>query len=105
MTGDVIASGDADGIVRLWDVRMVAEICTAPAGPHACNAVAFDPSGRRLAACSDDGQVRMFAFDKGELNLVQPMLGHSDAVQCGVFDKKGKFLVTGGSDATMRMWC
>jgi len=107
LQGHQIASGDADGVVRVWDVRMVQEVSCVSAGPHPCNSVAFDPSGQRLAAGSDDGQVRVFALDasKGEMALLQPMQGHSDAVQCCAFDRKGKFMVTGGSDATLRIWC
>ena len=30
--------------------------------------------------------------------------GHDDAVQAVVFDPKGQFLVSGGSDSTFRIW-
>ena len=37
--GDTIVSSDADGGVRLWDVRMVQERLNIDAGPHAANKV------------------------------------------------------------------
>lgn len=58
---------------------------------------------RRLAVAGDDAQVRV--FDSQTKELRHTMAGHSEAAQCCAFDRKGKFLVTGGSDATMRMWC
>ena len=50
--GSCIASGDADGVIKLWDLRMVAEIMTLDAGKYPANKCAFDPSGlvRRLQA-------------------------------------------------------
>ena len=54
----MLASTDADGVVRLWDVRMVAEVAAVACGPHPCNAAAFDASGSSLAVGSDDGIVR-----------------------------------------------
>jgi hypothetical protein len=32
--GDTIASCDADGLLKLWDVRMVAELLSVDCGPH-----------------------------------------------------------------------
>lgn len=31
-------------------------------------------------------------------------MGHEDAVQCLMFDKSGEFMVSGGSDNTIRIW-
>ena len=98
----MIASTDADGIVRLWDVRMVAEIAAIGSGPHPCNAAAFDSSGSSLAVGCDDGIVRFISTETCDIQ--HQMSGHNDAVQCCVFDRSGKFLVTGGSDATFRLW-
>ena len=32
------------------------------------------------------------------------LVGHEDAVQCLAFDRQGEFLVSGGSDLTVRIW-
>lgn len=31
--------------------------------------------------------------------------GHGDAVQCVLFEQNGDFLVSGGTDKTVRIWC
>jgi hypothetical protein len=41
----MIASTDADGAVKLWDVRMVAEILTIECSKYPANKAAFDASG------------------------------------------------------------
>jgi hypothetical protein len=41
----MIASTDADGAVKLWDVRMVAEILTVECSKYPANKAAFDASG------------------------------------------------------------
>ena len=62
LRGDTIASTDADGVVVLWDVRMVRERCRAGAerAGHPANRGSFDPSGQYVAVGSDDQSVKMF---------------------------------------------
>ena len=60
MKGDTIASCDADGIIKLWDVRMVKGRTQYDAGPHSANSVAIDKSGTQLIVGSDDGLIRLF---------------------------------------------
>ncbi len=117
--GDSIASADADGVVRFWDVRMVAERGAVAAGRHPLNKVAFDRSGLILAAASDDSSVKL--IDVQGLALVGAtgaetssssmpgtgpgeLRGHEDAVQSVAFDSTGKYLVSAGSDCTFRLW-
>lgn len=56
-----VASCDADGVVKLWDTRMVAELGTINAGPHPVNCVCLDRSATRLAAASNDGTIKVRA--------------------------------------------
>jgi hypothetical protein len=46
LMGTVLASTDADGMVKLWDTRMVAEILSINTGKHPANKAAFDRSGQ-----------------------------------------------------------
>lgn len=57
----MIASVDADGVVKLWDVRKVAEFATINVGPHSANRCAFDPSGLVLAIASNDSHIKWYA--------------------------------------------
>lgn len=57
-----MVSCDADGAVKMWDARMVAEIGTMEAGQHPLNSVCLDRSATRLAAASNDGTVKVGAI-------------------------------------------
>lgn len=102
LRGDTIASSDADGGVRLWDVRMVQERLNIDAGPHAANKVALDRSGTVLAVASDDHSVKV--FDANDGSILSPLDGHEEAVQAVCFDSNGNMLITSGSDNTFRVW-
>jgi|TARA_B110000977_G_scaffold200579_1_gene291622 WD40 repeat protein len=95
-------SADADGVVKLWDVRMVAEALSVDCGPHPANKVSFDKAGETVAVASDDGTVKCFASHDGE--LLAELRGHEDAVQGVLFDPNGEFLVSCSSDHTFRLW-
>ncbi|KAK3106404.1 hypothetical protein FSP39_019312 [Pinctada imbricata] len=101
LKGDTIASCDSYGIIKLWDVRAVAPMVSFEVGPHPANRVAFDPTGAVLAIASNDSTVKMYEVASGRIS---PLVGHEDAVQCLTFDKSGEFMVSGGSDNTVRIW-
>ncbi|EDO33837.1 predicted protein [Nematostella vectensis] len=101
LKGDTVASCDAYGVVKLWDVRTVSCMATADLGPHPANRVAFDPSGTVLAIASNDGSVQMYEVASGKVNQ---LTGHEDAVQSVLFDRAGEFLLSSGSDGTVRIW-
>ena len=46
----------------------------------------------------------MRIYEAPSLALATSLSGHDESVQCCAFDHKGEFIVTGGSDATMRTW-
>jgi WD40 repeat protein len=58
--GQILATGNADGTVRLWDVTAHRQITalTRPAG--AVNSVAFSPDGKTLATGNADHTVRLW---------------------------------------------
>jgi hypothetical protein len=45
----------AAGVVKLWDVRMGAEVCTLPGPKAPANKCAFDPSGKVGKDCLGAG--------------------------------------------------
>lgn len=105
LKGDTLVSCDADGKVFVWDIRMITEIGSLDAGPHASNHVSLDASGDVLVVSSNDGKIRSFnGIKSGKFEPLVELQGHEDAVQVALFDREGKFLVSGGSDCMLRLW-
>ena len=85
---------------------MVAERMTLTGGQHPLNKIVFDRSGKVLVGACDDGTIKVFRTDadEGHGGHVADLRGHEDAVQAVCFDPKSKFMVSGGSDCTFRVW-
>ena len=100
--GDIVASCDAVGNVIVWDVRMNEQRASYNCGPHPANCLAIDKSGTLIAVGCDDAIIRVINLldDK-----ISKLTGHEDAVQAVQWDPStNAFLVSGGSDTTVRYW-
>ncbi len=74
---------------------------TMDTGPHPSNQVAFNPNGRILAVASNDGTVKI--VEVASLHT-SSLIAHEDAVQSIIFDHKGEYLLSAGSDGTVHVW-
>jgi WD40 repeat protein len=74
----MLASCDSDGIVKVWDVRMVKGKNQYDAGPYSANAVSIDKSGAIIAVANDEGQIRL--FNDQTQKLEHTLKGHEDSV-------------------------
>ncbi len=74
--GDLLASGGADGTVRLWRTEFSApEHVATSEGGSSVNAIAFDKRSGRLASAHADGTVRLWpVIDPTEPHLEGPAL-------------------------------
>jgi WD40 repeat protein/tRNA A-37 threonylcarbamoyl transferase component Bud32 len=64
--GERIASGDACGVVKVWDRRTLREILSRPGHSGGVSAVAFSPNGTYLTSAGADGTVRIRNAATGE---------------------------------------
>merc|ERR1712054_229413 len=102
--GDTIASCDADGVVKLWDVRVVSEFLQIDTGQHPANAATFDRSGKVLAIASGDASIKTFNIEEQGF-LVNLDQGHTDSVQDIVFEPlNNKYMLSVSSDSTFILW-
>ncbi|MGH3697805.1 MAG: NACHT domain-containing protein [Pseudonocardiaceae bacterium] len=65
--GDILATGHADGVVRLWDPTTGAALRTLEGHPGPVLALAADPTGHWLASAGDDQTVRLWDPTTGAL--------------------------------------
>ena len=111
--GRILAAGNDDGTVRLWNV-------TSPANPQplgqplassdsvlgGVNAVAFSPDGRILATGNGDGTVRLWNVTSPAhpQPLGQPLTRGTVSAFSVAFSPDGRILAAGNNDGTVRLW-
>jgi Novel STAND NTPase 1/WD domain, G-beta repeat len=100
--GQILATGNADGTVRLWDLASRRQITalTGPAG--AVTSVAFSPHGQILATGNADGTVRL--WDLASRRQITALTRPAGAVTSAAFSPHGQTLATGNADGTVRLW-
>ncbi len=99
--GQTIATGSADGIVRLHRLGPEAAL-SLPGHRAAINDLAFSPDGARLVSASADGTARLWQVPGGD--LIASLDAHGDAVSSAVFSPDGARVLTGSFDGTARLW-
>ncbi|CAM0870749.1 unnamed protein product [Alopecurus aequalis] len=97
-----IASGHADGSIRLWDAETGACEATLHGHRSAASALRFAPSGAVLASGSKDCDVILWDV-VAQAGLFR-LRGHRDQVTDLLFLDSGKKLVTCSKDKLMRVW-
>jgi WD40 repeat protein/DNA-binding SARP family transcriptional activator len=100
--GRGVATGTADGTVRLWDLRSVAPARVLGTHDGAVTGVTFAPDAEHLATTSVDRTVRIWAVGPDAPSLV--LTGHEDEVTDVTFSPDGTKVATGSDDFTARIW-
>ena len=107
--GPLLASGDFDGTVRLWNASSSAglqPIGQPLAAADAVNSVAFSPGSPILSAGGYDGTVRLWdiADPADPQPLGQPLTAGTGNVFAVAFSPGGRTIASGSQDGTIRLW-
>lgn len=98
-----LASGGADGVVRLWDIRQpFGESLALAAHAASVDHVTFSPAGRWLASSSADHTVRLW-----DLQTAPPAalaLTVAANVTRLTFSPTGRWLAAATADGVVRVW-
>ncbi|MFF2964445.1 WD40 repeat domain-containing protein [Streptomyces sp. NPDC057963] len=107
--GKILASGDYDHTVKLWDVASRTLIDTLEGHTDAVTSVAFDRDGRILASASNDNTILLWDSDDWKKQPVKltvgPKTGERDDGLKGVaFSPDNKYLAAAGGNHDVLLW-
>ncbi|MEG4422049.1 NACHT domain-containing protein [Microcoleus sp. LAD1_D5] len=100
--GKLLATGDTDGIVRLWEASSGREILTCKGHTNVVESVAFSPDGEILASGSYENTIKLWDVKTGE--CLKVLQGHTGSVMSVTFNPDGNILASGSFDCTIRLW-
>ncbi|MEG4009290.1 NACHT domain-containing protein [Microcoleus sp. Pol11C1] len=100
--GQLLATGDSDGVVRLWEASSGREILTCKGHTNVVESVAFSPDGEIFASGSYDKTIKLWDVNTGE--CLKVLQGHTESVMFVTFNHEGNILASGSFDRTIRLW-
>jgi WD40 repeat protein len=98
--GKVLATGERDGRVRLWDVITGKELLTLRGHSNWVNSVAWSEDSQTLASGSSDKTVKLWNVQTGD--CVRILEGHGNSVLSVAWN--GDTLASGSHDKTVKLW-
>jgi autophagy-related protein 16 len=100
--GTSIATGSANGVLKLWDPLHGGEVRSLKNYGQAVWALSFSSDNQNLMACYVDGSIRVWQTE--DYKLVNNFHGHSDIINCSSFSHTDNALITGSSDRKIKLW-
>lgn len=105
----LLAAGDFDNRIRLWDANSGRELRLLEghrrvpvSGKNGVFCLAFSPDGARLASGAADGVVRVWDVKSGK--ELAHCAGHGGPVRALAFAPDGHCLASAGADNALRLW-
>ncbi|KAF8579944.1 WD40 repeat-like protein [Ramaria rubella] len=99
--GKWLATGSADEIVKVWDLRRRKEIGGLIHHEGSITYLTF-PSRSHLLSASEDGTLCLFRAR--DWAVLRTLKGHKGRVNCVGVHPSGKLALSVGKDRTLRMW-
>ena len=100
--GKLLATGDIDGQIRLWQVANGKHLLTFKGHEGWVWTLAFSPSGQTLASGGHDALVKLWDIQTG--NCLKIFDKHTANVTCVSFSSDGQTLASTGNDTSIRLW-
>lgn len=100
--GDWIVSGDAEGMVKVWERKSGHLIQSIKAHPGEVRALTFSPDGQRLATGGQFHFVKI--WNTADWHLEKEFDAHDGTTTCLHFSASGTTLASGGRDGVIHLW-
>ena len=101
--GELLATGSADGVLKVWQLHSGA--CVRRFGAaHAASVTscAFSRDATHVLTASCDATARVHGLKSGR--LLNELRGHSSFVNCAAYTADDAAILTVGADGTLRSW-
>ncbi|CAM6105979.1 unnamed protein product [Calypogeia fissa] len=100
--GDFILSSSADCTVRLWSLKLNANLVCYKGHNYPVWDVQYCPVGHYFASASHDRTARVWSTER--MQPLRIMAGHLSDVDCVQWHVNCNYIATGSSDKTVRLW-
>lgn len=100
--GDIVASAAADNTVKLWSGEQLTPVATIDTPGVRGPLVRFSPDGKQIAYQSGSEEISVWNVAESTVAWVGP--AHRGGVQDIAFDPNGRYVVTTGEDAAVRLF-
>jgi WD40 repeat protein len=100
--GERVASVDADGSLRVWDLASRAELRSLAAHPAAATGIAFSQDGKLLLSVGRDSVVRVWRAD--DLASVAELEGHEHPIRAIAASEAAGLVATAGDETRVMLW-
>jgi len=100
--GALLASGDMDRVIHIWDTQTMSRIHTFRGHRDSVSGLVFRKGTHTLYSSSHDRSVKIWSVD--ERAYVETLYGHQDSISgidCGT---RERCVTVGGRDASVRVW-
>ncbi|MEH1920177.1 NB-ARC domain-containing protein [Nostoc sp.] len=101
-SGKLLATGDTNGEIRLYDVVDGQQLLTCEGHTGWVWSVAFSHDGQILASGSNDQTVKLWDTSTGQ--CLKTLQGHNAGVRSVAFSADSRMLVSGSEDQTVKLW-
>lgn len=100
--GNYLATGSADGTVRIWNLQNTNLVYELKGHSKEVNAVSYSPNGRTLASGGADGVIVLWGTGNGSKIISKK--GHKGWIRDVDFSSDGSFLASCGDDKLIKKW-
>jgi WD40 repeat protein len=92
-----------EGSLGIWDIEKISLTAAIEISPNSLRSVAFHPTKPELAIASSDKNI--YIIDKESFTILHKIENaHLQSVFSVEYSRDGKFLLSGGRDAFLRIW-
>ncbi|HEX5104214.1 MAG TPA: protein kinase, partial [Pirellulaceae bacterium] len=102
----IATSSEDDALIRVWDVATGDLVSTLTGHSHTAEAIAFDPTGKRLATGGGGigGENALILWDVASGQQLPPLTGPPPGIQAIRFHPARPHLAAAGADGTVCVW-